>query len=368
MLIKIFAFPSHQTAERTSGVDFARIIQPMKHLDGFKHNGNEFQVRHFDIVKDLYADWRNIVKDVDIVYFNYTVNPWAFAHLGFAVREAGKKIIMDLDDAVWNVMSDNPTYMTYKKDAQGIKDLTSICNEVDGMTTTSLYLKNVIVHNTRKRHEQIKVFPNYVDLKLYSHRSPPKNTPYEINLTHFGSTTHFYDLTDNEFEAGVDRIMKEYPNVIITTIGHSIAKHANKWGSRYRTDYGHTDIYRWIGEKFPTFMDQSDICVVPLVDSVYNRCKSSIKFLEMSSAMKPGVWQDIRQYREVVQDGKNGFLASSADQWYNAIKTLITDVQKRREVAENAFKTVSDGWTIQGHLEDYAEYFEGLLTGSRPVS
>jgi len=339
----------------------------MTHLNGFRHNGYEFQVRHFDIVKDLYGDWRDIVKEVDVVYFNYTVNPWAFAHLGFAARQAGKKIIMDLDDDVWNVMTDNPTYMTYKKDARGIKDLTSICNEVDGMTTTSLYLKNVITHNTLKRHEQIKVFPNYIDLERYSHRSPFKNTPYEINLVHFGSTTHFYDLTDSEFERGLDRIFKDYPNVIVTTIGHSIAKLANKWGARYRTDYGHTDIYKWIGEKFPVFMDQADICVVPLVDSVYNRCKSDIKRSEMGSAVKPIVAQDIRQYRECITDGVDGFLAKTADDWYYKIKSLIDDVELRRKIAIAGFERVKATKQIQDHVQDYADYFTELLTDSRSV-
>jgi glycosyltransferase involved in cell wall biosynthesis len=192
---------------------------------------------------------------------------------------------------------------------------------------------------------------------MYSHRSPPKDTPYEINLVHFGSTTHFYDLTNTEFEKGIDRIFKEYPNVIITTIGHSIATHANRWGARYRTDYGHSDIYKWITLKFPQFMDDMDIAVVPLVDSVYNKCKSSIKYLEMSSAIKPGVWQDIRQYREVIQDGKNGFLASTADDWYRNIKLLLDDVQLRRYVGEKAFETVKSGWTIQKHVDEYAQYF-----------
>ena len=359
--IRIFSFPSHQTTERTSGVDFARIIQPMKHLDGYKYKGYEFKIRHFDILKDMMADWRDVVKECDIVYFNYTVNPWAFAHLGFAAREAKKKIIMDLDDAVWNVMSDNPTFTTYQKGAEGINNLTSICNEVDGITTTSLYLKNVIAHNTHKRHEQIQVFPNYIDLDLYSHRSEFKDT-HEINLLHFGSTTHFYDLMDEPFEQGVDRIFKEYPNVILTTVGHSIGRYGNKWDIRYRSDYGHTDIYKWIQFKFPKFMDEADICVVPLIESVYNRCKSSIKFLEMSSAVKPGVWQNIRQYRETVQDGRNGFLASTADEWYRSIKTLIDDVQLRRRIAKGAYDTVERGWRIQDHVEDYARYFAEQLT------
>lgn len=359
--INIFAFPSHDTKDRTSGVDYARIIQPMKYLNGYKDDEVEFKVRTYSSKTDENnLSWDTITNENDIIYFNYTPNPWAFAAMGAMARKKGKLLILDLDDSLWDVMPDNPTFDAWKKGGENIRNFTAICNEVDAVTTTNSYLKNVIVHNTRKRHEQISIFPNYVDLQVYNHVPKFKDT-LEINLLHFGSTTHFIDLQNKEFEKGIDMIMKEYPNVRLITVGAMIGAYKHKWAQRYENSYGHQDLYTWVKERYPIFMDRADICVVPLEDTLYNRCKSSIKYLEMSAAGKPGVFQDIRQYNEAIRHGVNGMLARDSHGWYKAIKKLIDDKQLRQDMGLAAYDEVESKHQIQNHVKEYADYFKGLL-------
>ena len=364
--INVFFFPSHGTVDRVSGVDFARVIQPGKLLDGFEYKGYTFKTRIYDPKEDEQSverfDWIKVAQEYDLTFFNYTALPWAFAAMGAFNRKYGRKMIMDLDDSLWDINKDNPAYKAYYPGSQGIKDFNAICTEVDAMTTTSSFLKNVITHNTIKRHEQIKVIPNYIDLNLYKHRSPFKNTG-QIQLLHFGSTTHFLDLENEEYSKGIDMIMREYPNVTLKTVGALLPKYKWRWSQRYINDYGHQDVLHWIQDedKFSKFMDECDIMTVPLTYNTYNKAKSSIKFIEASSAGKPGVWERIRQYEEVIEDGKNGFLARTSSEWYTAIKTLIDDVELRKSMGQAAFKTVEDGWQIQNHLGEYAQLILDVL-------
>jgi len=351
---RIFAFPSHNTVDRNSGVDFARIVQPMSHLA--KHP--DFQVDIFDPHDKSKLSWLDVAKKYDFVYFNYLNDAWGFANMKVYTSNFGCKLILDVDDALWNILEDNTAYKIYCPDSEGIRNFTTICDEVDYMTTTNMYLKHVINHRTKKQPERVKVFPNYIDFDIYKHRCKFKDT-HEIVLQHFGSTTHFLDLEEPEFVEGVDRIMKEYPNVKLRTVGAMMGAFKKRWGSRYENAFGHVDIRRWISDKFPVFMDDADIMVVPIKPSIYTRSKSSIKYLEMSSAGKPGVWQDIRQYREVV-DGNNGFLAKTADDWYQAIKTLIDDKELRRKMGQRALKTVERSWQMKDHVQDYADWFSGI--------
>lgn len=355
--IRVFALPSHQTKERTSGVDFARVIQPMLALNGYKDEEVEFEVTLFNIEEK--TDWLHVAQNYDIIFFNYLQNPWGFAAMGAMARKHGVKLIMDLDDSLWNIKSDNPAASVFAKGSDNIRNFTAICNEVDYITCTNSYLKNVIINNTYKRPEKIFVFPNYIDLERYSHRSPFKDTE-EIILTHFGSTTHFMDLCDEEFTKGIDKVMSEYPNVKLRTVGSFIPRYRARWGLRYENAYGDTDIYKWIANKFPGFMDETDILVVPLINDLYNRCKSGIKYLEASSAKKPGVYQRIRQYEELV-DGENGLLAYRADEWYEAIKKLIDDKELRRSMGEKAFETVEKEHQMKDKVVDYAEFFKEIL-------
>lgn len=353
--IKIFAVPSHCAKERVSGVDFARVIQPMTFLG--KHPG--FKVQVYDPKLNEKMNWLQVTAENDILFLNYTTNPWSFAIMGCLARKNKRTIVLDLDDALWDVLPDNTAYQAFREGSKGIKDFTSICNEVDYVTCTNGYLRNVIVHHTAKTYDKISLLPNFVDLSLYSHRSFFKDTP-SIQLTHYGSSSHFKSLQNEEFNKGIDRIFKEYPNVTLKTVGALIPKYKNRWGQRYEHGFGDVDVLTWIKDKFPVFMDETDIIVAPLTENTYNRCKSSIKFIEASSAKKPGVWQDMRQYQEVIEDGRNGFLARRAEDWYGAIKKLIDDKALRQKVGGEAFETIRKDWQMKDHVKDYAQFFQKL--------
>lgn len=353
--MKIFCLPSHQTKDRTSGVDFARIIQPMQHLnivDGF-------ETTVFDIEQT--TDWKYVAENYDAIYFNYLSDPWGFAAMGAMARKHGVKLVMDIDDDLWDLHSDNSAQAVYKKGSPELNNFTMICNEVDFITCTNVYLRNVIISNTNKKADQVEVLPNYIDLDLYKHRSPFKDTN-QIILTHFGSTTHFLDLNDFEFFKGVDKIMKEYPNVIFRTVGAFIPKFREKWGARYQNVFGHQDIYQWIEGKFTQYMDEADIIVVPLISDVYNRCKSDIKYLEASSAKKPGVYQKIRQYTDTIDHGVDSYLAQSDKEWYRSIKALIDAPELRKQVGAAAFAKIEETKTIQGNIHAYSDFFRRVLT------
>lgn len=363
--IKIFALPSHAEKHRVHGVDMVRVIQPMEHLNGYSDGEVEFEVTIYDPRKEELhnedqAEWTKVAKENDIIFFNYLNNPWGFAAMGAMARAHGTKLVMDLDDSLWNIKPDNPAYKVYHSGSQPIMDFTSIANEVDYITCTSDYLKHVIQNNTRKSADKIQVIPNYIDLKLYNHKPPFKNDG-RINLVHFGSTTHFADLNEPEFNKGIERIMKEYPQVNLIMIGAHIPRLKNRWSSRYTVLFGHEDVYSWIEGRFKEYMDMTDIMVVPLTNDIYNRCKSGIKYLEASSAGKPGVYQNLRQYSDLIQDGVNGFLATKDTDWYNKIKTLIDNPELRRNMGDYAYQTVEQEYQIQDNIKDYAEFFKSLL-------
>lgn len=345
--IRIFAFPSHVSKDRVGGVDFFRIIQPAKHLNGFEYNGYKFEVELFDpkitgeITKPdkILNYWVDVFKRNDILFFNYTTDPWGFAPMGAIARHFNRTMVLEMDDNLWNVQKDNPVYSAYSKGSEGLRNFTAICNEVDYITTTNLYLKHVINHNTNKTHDKIGVLPNYVDLEnIYTHRKKFKDDGH-IQLLHHGSTTHFVDLASEEFGKGIDMIMKRYPNVTLKTVGAFLPAYKQRWGLRYVNAFGHQDYYKWAKEVMPPYMDESDIMVVPLDENVYTRCKSNIKFSESSSAIIPGVWQDIRQYHETVTHGKDGFLAKTAQEWYDAISFLIENPKEREKMGKEAFET-----------------------------
>lgn len=351
--IKIFAYPSHCDGKHTPGVDYARIIRPMEELG--KQDG--FKVTVFDGKKNM--DWRKIAKEYDYLYLNYITNAWGYVAMASEMDRNNKKIIYDIDDLIWEIQPDNAAYETYMPGSENRATITDIiARGCDYVTTTNSFLKNAINHYTGKDFNKIKVFPNYIDLDLYNWVSDKKET-YEIKIAHFGSSSHFNDLANPGFLGGMEKIMDEFPQVRFYTIGALIQQLKKRFGQRYTTGFGDHDIFKWV-KMMPLLLSDVDIFVSPLVDNTYCRAKSSIKFLEYSSMKVPGVYQDIRQYKELVDNGVNGFLAATANDWYKSFKELVESEQRRREVGNKAYETVKDGWTIQANVKQYVDFFRSL--------
>lgn len=349
--MKLYAFPSHTTKERTSGVDYARVIQPAQALK------DTFTVRIFDTsTKD---NWVDIGKEYDAIFFNYLNNDWGYATMACYNRMHKHKIVLDVDDDLWDVLPDNTAYEVYHKGTKALKNFTLICKDVDAVITTNSYLRNVINFNTGVPLDKIHVIPNYINLEVYNTAPKPRHQP-NVVIGHMGSTTHFNSLLNEDFIKGMDMVMKQFPNVIFRTIGSFIPLFKDKWGARYENAFGDPDIYKW-AKKMPEMLADIDFMVTPLVDNLYNRCKSSIKWLEASSAKRVGCWQAIRQYQEVI-DGDNGFLCNSPDSWYNCMKVLIEDKERRDEMAETAYNQVKKDWTIQGNVNRYEKLFKDLTS------
>lgn len=352
--------PSHTFINRVSGVDWARIIQPMRILDGYKDSEVEIECNVFDATKGESFDWRDVFAEYDAVYFNYTTNDVGYAIMGTLAQQFKRKLICDLDDDIFNIQQGNPAFEVFKKGAWGRTVAKSVFNDVQHLTCTNRHLKHVLMNETNKGDSLISILPNYIDLSLYNHRCDFKDRGY-YKAIHFGSSTHHNDLYSEPFFRAMDRVMKEYPNFTFVSVGAFVPKYRNLWGTRYEQGFGDTDVLKWI-EKMKPIMDDIDFAVVPLIDNTYNRSKSSIKFLETSSYKIPGVWQDIRQYKEVVKHGENGYLASTEEEWYSSIISLINDSKLRKIMGEKAFETIENGWQQKDHTKEYAQMFKKLLT------
>jgi len=356
--IKVFALASHTFVDKVSGVDYARIIQPMRYLNGYKDEDVKFKVRVYDHSKNESFDWRKVFKDYDIVYFNYTNNDIGYAIMGLMAQKFKKKLICDLDDDLFTILADNPAHAVFKTGAWGRTVVKAILNDVSHLTCTNRHLKHSLEFQLKESEGKVSILPNYIDLDLYKHRCKFKDRGYYKAL-YFGSSTHFSDLYSEPFFNAMDRVMKEYPNFKFMSVGAFVPKYREKWGVRYEQGFGHIDLLEWI-KLMPKFMDDADFMVVPLINNTYNRSKSSIKFLEASSYKIPGVYQNIRPYQEMIESEVNGYLASTEEEWYKSITSLINDTKLRESMGKEAFKTTKE-WQIQDHLQKYAAMFKRVL-------
>jgi glycosyltransferase involved in cell wall biosynthesis len=340
-----------------SGVDYARLVQPLKYLPR-----DEFQV---DIEYDLYHKYKSIeelTKHYDIMLYSYIHNPKLYIELKVCGMRNGMKLVLDLDDDIWDV---DPTHPYYKDDyhpgSENMFNRSAIILDTDKVITTNQFLKYKIVENTSRSIKDIDIFPNYIDLTMYDYKKIPVKKHDNFVIGYMGGSSHYPDINKPEFTKAMKIIMDKYPNVRLKTTFYMPQLKA-LFGYKYQYALGRYDILKFIDELWPKMASECDIFVAPLRWSKYSRSKSYIKYLEYSASKIPCIMEKIDPYNEVLAGHEErGLQASSTEDWVKHLSYLIENPDKRKQMGEEGYKYIKENHTIQKNAYKYADYFRKIF-------
>ena len=77
--------------------------------------------------------------------------------------------------------------------------------------------------------------------------------------------------------------------------------------------------------------------IAPMGDSVFENCKTPLKYLEYSAMGIPGVYSDTHVYASVVRHDETGLLAANEPgAWIDALEQLLESPAKRMAIASRA--------------------------------
>lgn len=228
------------------------------------------------------VNWTNFVTH-DIVFMH---RPFAPQHLQIMAQavQYGKKLWIDYDDDLLNVMTDNPTFSNYGR--QEIKDTVKNCLRLaDVVTVTTEDLKKLY---TPYAHD-IRLVPNALDPRWITVKDKIIET-YKIAWR--GSDSHVRDLMEH-----AEGILSAYEKT----------KHTHKWQFYGYRNWLLAD--KMVTAEFPPYTGKSyfdaigdhspDVLYVPLFDHIFNRSKSYIAALEGSAAGAMIVAPDFQEWRQV---------------------------------------------------------------------
>jgi glycosyltransferase involved in cell wall biosynthesis len=142
-------------------------------------------------------------------------------------------------------------------------------------------------------------------------------------------------------------------------------------GGLQRPDLGsldpHLDWRRWDPADEYSWAADFDIGVMPLSDTELHRTKEPLKIKEYMAAGLPIVLSPVGHNRRVVTDGREGFFATSSDEWRDRLERLVNDPQLRVELGANGRSLVLERYDLPRLLDELAELFHGLAeaNGSR---
>ena len=201
----------------------------------------------------------------------------------------------------------------------------------------------------------VRRFHNGVGISLaqMSERaSDTRRSPGPLRIGYFsGTTTHDADWA--WIEAAVIDVMLAHPGVELWLGGHlSTTPALEAVADRVRR----LPMVPWF--QLPGRLRDVDINLAPLVPgSIFNEAKSAIKWLEAALVGTPTVATPTPPYREVIEHGRTGLLATTSQEWREALTLLLDDGVERARIGSQARRDAL--LTLSPHLQ--AEVYRSIL-------
>jgi len=261
-------------------------------------------------------------------------------------RAAQKPVVYETDDLLLELPEDHVAVESYVDALAPM--LRAIC-EADAVTVSTRALGKAL----QPFNPNIFWLPNCLIDELWPAPSQSIAEEGPVVIGYMGGGTHRPDL--ETILPALQNIQKRYGERVKLRF----------WGGKPPDGLEAGGAVEWIEmdvrnyAEFARYFHQQScsIFLAPLRDHLFNRCKSAIKFLEYSVLGIPGVYSRIRPYQEVIEDGKNGFLAANSEEWEASLIQLIEDARLRREMGRKAEETVRAGWMLSQHDQEWGQVY-----------
>lgn len=268
------------------------------------------------------------------------------------LKKAGKRIVYDLDDDIWNLPGYNPAKKTYDQEKD---NFWKCAKEADILTVSTRGLMTAS-KTSFKLDKEILIVPNAIDFNLFRTKKLSKDDLIIIGWG--GSNTHSDDLKEalDVFED----IFKEYPNVRLEFAGHPpdhpIANHPQ---TRFR-------MWVAIGEYANRFASWGwDISIAPLENNRFNRSKSNIKMLEAAALGIPCLVSDVQPYNEFCSLGGKELkwlLCTKKSEWKEKIRELIKKQELRELYGKLMYDTAFKYYNAANIAENWKYVFRRAIS------
>lgn len=126
-----------------------------------------------------------------------------------------------------------------------------------------------------------------------------------------------------------------------------------------------TRIVPWREETEAESIAEFDVGIMPLRDGPFERGKCGYKLIQYMAMGRPVIGSPVGVNTEIIRHGINGFVAESIEDWRNSLLAIHNDLARRKQMGEEARKTVEVRYSMQVTAPRLASIFQDALIASR---
>lgn len=272
-------------------------------------------------------------------------------------KSAKKPVLYDIDDLVIDTKyTDQLSYtqsisVSEKKQYdQGVMGYGAMLSHCDGAITTTVALKQEL-----EKYQQLVLLnrnlasQELVEISENVNRYNGSTTTDPVKIGYFsGSITHNENF--QLIQSAIVELLTNYPQVELHLVGYlDLPKQLAPYRSQIKTH----KFVPW--QELPELIRHVDINLAPLVDSIFNRSKSEIKWLEAALVKVPTIASNLGAFAEMIQDEKTGLLAST-EEWYEKMEKLVISAERRKEIGAAAYQYVMAECTTANKQDELTTY------------
>ncbi len=249
-------------------------------------------------------------------------------------------IIYDLDD---------PVFLPYRSPMNGWLSLLKFSRKTHTIFRISnqvIAINSLLAEYVSRFNTNISVIPNCVDTEHY--RPGPTSEGGPVRLVWIGSHSTMANLVAI---APVLRRLHSETGIVVRVIG---AGGVEIPGVR-------TEIRQWSASSELGDLQECDIGLVPLPDHHWHPWKFFFKTIQYMAVGLPVVARSVGSNTEIIEDGTNGFLVETEEEWYERLSMLIRDRPLRNRMGEAARATIVRRYSMQVQMPRMISVFEQTL-------
>ncbi|QHL89053.1 glycosyltransferase [Nibribacter ruber] len=250
----------------------------------------------------------------------------------------GKKVIYDFDDAIWV-----PNTSVSNKIVAGIKwhhKVESICKWAYKVSCGNSYLQSYAL----QFNPNSIVNPTTIDT-VHLHNQIKDQHTYDVVIGWTGthSTMKYLDLV-----IPVLKKLEEKYKFIFKVISNQPPQFNLK----------SLEFTPWQKETEIQDLLSFNVGIMPLEDDQWAKGKCAFKALQYMALGIPAIVSPVGMNTEVVDDGINGFICQSADEWYIKLEGIILDSEMRSKLGRAARKKIENHYAVTANRLTFLGLFK----------
>lgn len=296
------------------------------------------------IIKSYFIRLNNLLNcnkyEIVFIFREALITRSIFFEKAFSKRS---KTIFDFDDSIWipNVSEANKKY-NWLKNSDKTSKIISFSHMIFAGNS---YLANYAFNFNKN----IKIVPTTIDTNEYKKTNTSKSNN-KICIGWSGSVTTIQHF--NYAIPVLTIILEKYKDQIeIKVIGDN---------NYINNELGITGL-AWIKEDEIKELSSFDVGIMPLPDDEWANGKCGLKGLQYMALEIPTIMSPVGVNSEIIQDGINGFLASSETEWVDKLSQLIESPELREKMGKAGRKTVLEKYSVESQKYNYLKYFNELI-------